>query len=352
MNLTVRSASAEVREDRQQMLALLSRNLPQHRADHFQWRHFDNPAGEAWSAFLCDGPNGAAVAMASVFPRHMFVDGARVTWGQVAEFVVDAKYRSLGPAVMLQRATFRPVDLGFISVCFDCPPHDQGMSTFNRLGMQANTEVFRYALALRSDQFLAIKLGNGALAKPVVAAANLALKLKRSARGKSTMHGVEISVLEGNFGEEFTKLDQSVSSLGIIRGSRSAEVLNWRHKQQPGCKFYTLVARRFGELLGFLTAIDFSGRIAIWDIFGHQLEGLNTTLIDALIEHSVRKKSLLVEGYSSFRNSLTKDFLEAGFVRRERLARVVAYEKPTHGVEKTVRPDMQWAFTLTEPGPS
>jgi hypothetical protein len=332
------------------MIALLTRNLPNPQEEHFAWRHFANPAGEAWSWFLCEEPGGSAVGMASVFPRPMSVDGRQEIWGQVGEFVVDAKYRSLGPALMLQRATFEPVKAGDVPVCYDCPPHDQGMSTFDRLGMRANTEVYRYALPLRSDEFLEKRLGNGILFKPAVVSANLALGIKLFRRGKPQMHGIEVSELGGDFGQEFTQLDQSVSSLGAIWASRSAEQLNWRHRRQPHCSFRTLVARRSGELLAFLTSIDFAGRVAIWDLFGRHVEDVGAVLIDALISSSRKEKAHLVEGYCSGDNGLRDLFNKMGFSPRERLARIVAYGTQACRRDLTAGPGPRWAFTLTEPG--
>src|SRR5208337_3026068 len=119
MSLALRPAAAA--DDQEQMLDLLDRNLMDRLEGRFEWRHFANPAGPAWSWFLCEKSSGDAVGMASVFPCHMFVDGKKVVCGQVGEFVVDAKYRSLGPALMLQRATLGPVNSGEIAICYDCP---------------------------------------------------------------------------------------------------------------------------------------------------------------------------------------------------------------------------------------
>jgi hypothetical protein len=344
MSLVLRAASAAV--DQQQMVELHYRNLPDRLEGRFEWRHFANPAGPAWSWFLCE--NGAAVATTSVFPRHMFVDGKKLLCGQVGEFVVDARYRSMGPALMLQRATFAPVDSGAIAICYDCPPHDQGMSTFKRLGMQANAEVFRYALPLRTDEFLRKRLGEGPLAKPAIAAANLLLSAKFSTRGNRRMQGIEISTFDDSFGEEFTHLDQYVSSSGVIRTSRSAELLNWRYRKLPKCSYLTLVARRSGELLGFLTALNCAGRVGIGDVFGQQFEDISVALIDALISVCRKEKVSLLEGYSSEGGPWEAAFTTLGFARRESFARVVAYEKPGASGEKMLKPETRWNFTAVE----
>ncbi len=329
-------------------MELQDRNLLDHLEDRFEWRHFGNPAGPAWSWFLYEESNGKAVAMASLFPSYMFIDGKKIVCGQVGEFVVDAKYRSLGPALMLQKATFGPVESGAIAVCYDCPPDDHGMSTFKRLGMQANTEVFRYALPLRSNEFLQKKLGDGPLAKPAITAANLLLNAKFATRWNRGMHGIEISRFERDFDEEFTRLDESVSSAGVIRASRSAEVLNWRYRRMPRCSYFTLVARRAGELVGFLTAINNSGRVGIGEVFGHRLDEVGVALLDALIGLCRKERAHLVEGYSSEGSPSKAALLKAGFTRRERVARIVAYEKPDGRGKKMLTPATCWAFAAIE----
>jgi hypothetical protein len=346
MSLAIRPASAA--DDQEQMVELHHRNLPDRLEGRFEWRHFANPAGPAWSWFLYEKSNGAVVATTSVFPRYMFVDGKKVVCGQVGEFVVDARYRSLGPAVMLQRATFEPVDSGAIAICYDCPPHDQGMSTFKRLGMQPNAEVFRYALPLRSDEFLRKKLGNGPWAKPAIATANLLLNAKFSTRGNRSMQGIEISAFDEVFGEEFTQLDQSVSSSGVIRASRSAELLNWRYRKIPRCSYLTLVARRAGELVGFLTALNCGGRVGIGDVFGHQFVDVSVTLIDALVSLCRKERASLLEGYSAEGGPWKAAFLKLGFARRERVARIVGYENPAVGGKEMLNSGICWAFNAVE----
>jgi len=346
MSLVVRRVS--LIDDRQEMLELLNRNFEPGQETRFEWRHFANPAGPAWSWFLYEKSNDSVVATTSVFPRHMFVDGKKLVCGQVGEFVVDAGYRSLGPAVMLQRATFEPVDSGAIAICYDCPPHDQGMSTFKRLGMQAHAEVFRYALPLRSDEFLRKKLGDGPLAKPAIAAANLLLNAKFSTRGSRSIKGIEISSFDGPFDDEFTQLDQSVSSSGVIRASRSAELLNWRYRKLPRCSYLTLVARRAGELVGFLTALNCGGRVGIGDVFGHQFEDVSVALIDALVSLCRKERASLLEGYSSEGGPWKAAFLKLGFARRERVARIVGYENPAVGGKEMLNSGICWVFNAVE----
>src|SRR5271166_2362552 len=99
MKLSVRRVSLV--NDREEMLELLNRHFEPGQEKRFEWRHINNPAGEAWAWLLYDG-NMAAVGTVAVSPRRLYVDGRQVVCGQVGGFAVDASHRSLGPAVLLQ----------------------------------------------------------------------------------------------------------------------------------------------------------------------------------------------------------------------------------------------------------
>lgn len=342
MNLAVRRAS--LTEDRGQILELLNRNFEKGQEKRFEWRHLNHPAGQAWCWLVYDRDSNTAVATASVFPRRMFVDGREVLVGQVGGFAVDASYRSLGPAVLMQRTTFEPVDSGAVVFCYDSPPHDRGMSTFVRLGMRPNCEVTRYALALRSDEFLQKRLGK-AWTKPVIATTNLLLGIRRTKRPPA---GLEISQFHRAFGEEFSRIDRLVPSKGVVRASRSAEVLNWCYRQNPGSEFRVLVARRAGELLGYLTSLVCGERVTIIDVFGHQLPEIGAALVDALVGIARQERRFLVEGYSSDGSELKLIFESLGFRKRETAASVVAYEKSNGKAGKLLNSGAHWAFSYQE----
>jgi len=347
---------ASLPQDRGEMIEVLNRNFGTSQERRFDWRHTLNPAGEAWSWFLYDTGTLSTVAMATVFPRHMRVNGEDIRGGQVGEFAVDANYRSLGPAVKLQRTTFQPVDSGAISFCYDCPPHDEGMSTFVRIGMRPNCEVHRYALLLRSEEYLGKRIGDGLWTKPAVAAANLMLRARPLRRVSVS---AEITEHSGKFGEEFSQLDKTVLIDGTIRGSRDAKDLNWRYREDPMAsvsmpqgtvgKYRVLVARRAGELQAFLIFFIQSDGIAILvDLFGRNLGERGLALMQASVDICRREHVSAFHAFSSETNELTPLLRQAGFSRRERNARVVAYStrEDTRFAQKIER--CRWAFSQLE----
>jgi hypothetical protein len=342
MSLSVRRIS--LTNDRQEMLELLNRNFGGNQEMRFDWRHLDNPVGEAWCWFVYD-QNKTTVATASVFPRQMLVDGRLVLCGQVGGFAVDAGHRSLGPAVLLQRTTFEPVNSGTLSFCYDCPPHDRGMSTFRRLGMNPNCEVTRYALPLRSDEFLEERIGSGAWTRPVIAVANVIVRMRVASR---SMPGIEINRFDAAFDGEFSQLDKRVPSSGVIRASRSAELLNWRYRKNPGSNSQVWVARRAGELLGFVTFWTCGKRAYIVDLFGLELATTGIALLRAVIEVCRKEDVSSLHGFCSDDSELKSLFQRVGFRPRDRDARVVAYEKPSNGTRALLNHGLRWTFSHVE----
>lgn len=331
MGLGIRQASLP--NDRAEMLDILNRNFCSAQELRFDWRHISNPAGESFSWFMYDKSTLATVAMATVFPRYMVVNGQYVRGGQVGEFAVNPEYRSLGPAVQLQRATFQPVDHGKLSFCYDCPPHDEGMSTFVRIGMDPTCNVYRYALPLRSDQYLNRRFGAHLWTKPAVAAANLVLRARR--RNQSSRK-LEIREHIGLFGEEFTHLEQAVAKGVGVRASRDARILNWRFVQDPAAsvclpkgtpgRHRVFVARSAGELKAFIVFLIQSDRIAlIVDIFGLDLGKTGPSLIETALGICENEGVSTIQSLLSYESGLVPIFQAIGFRRRERNARVVPY---------------------------
>jgi hypothetical protein len=355
MSLAIRRVSLD--DDREEMIELLSRNFGPVQRERFAWCHAENPAGPCWSWFAYDpktNMRNTPVALVTVFPRYMRVAGKRVRGGQVGEFAVDPTHRSLGPAVQLQRTTFMPVDSGDLAFCYDCPPHDRGMSTFVRLGMRPNCELYRYALPLKSEPYLEKKLGKAKWIKPLVAAANLALRIRRTHR---PVKGLEVEVFECRFGDEFDALDETAANCEQIRSSRAADVLNWRYSDNSKApslsadgapsKYQTLVARKHGELLAFAVLLLQRGGLAsLVDIFGRDLPEVAPILLEAIVDICRKQNVTSVMGFCSEDSPLSPLLLSAGFRRRERSARVVAYTKPNGS--RTFDAGLRWSFNQVE----
>jgi hypothetical protein len=338
-------------DERHELLGLLQRNLGVSQDGIFDWQYTMNPAGPPWCWFAYVDNSPAAVAMTSLFPRRMYVDGSAVRCGQVTHFVIDTAYRSLGPALQVQKATFEPVDSGELSFCYDCPPHERGMSTFLRLGMRASCEVTRYALPLRSNKYFDKRFGTRAWTKPLAAATNLVLQARTRFR---PVPGVEIVEHTGPFGEEFSELDQRVSSSDMIRASRSAVDLQWRYKQDPGAagardqkeEYRVLLARRSGELLAFVIIVlnRTEGTGHILDLFGVEIPVVGPSLLEGAVGLCRQTGLDSLYGFCSEGTELESLFRNTGFCPREKIARVVAYENQQKQAGRLLKSALRWPF--------
>jgi len=313
--------------EREALLAVLERNLAGlPHARRFTWIYCDNPEGPAWSWFVCDRASGQVRGVASVFRRAMWL-GPRVSLcGQVGDFAIDADYRSLGPALMLQRATFEPVDLERLALCYDCPPHDRGMSTFRRLGMTASTTLVRHARLLRTDRQLAGRFG--VVGRALAPVGNALLRV--AARRRACPAGVEIARHEGRFDDEFSALDRRVGAPDVIRGRRSAADLNWRYRDDPLQDYLALTARRRGELIGFAVLAVGTRDVVIVDLFGGLTAEETLGLLEAATDEARAASAEALQLSVSDGSRLTPHLQWAGFRRREEGPRVVAYA-PSRG---------------------
>ena len=104
--MTLAVTPVDLVADREELFRVLKRNLQDvsHEA-RFSWLYLGNPAGPALTWFIRDS-TGNAVGVTSLFPRAVWLSGTAALCGQVGDFGVDIAFRSLGPATMLQRATF------------------------------------------------------------------------------------------------------------------------------------------------------------------------------------------------------------------------------------------------------
>ena len=341
--LTVRRVARE--SEAPVLLSFLEANLPDlpHRR-RFEWLYRANPDGPAWSWFVC-ADSGKVVGAASLFPRAVWVGQKQLRCAQVGDFAVSAGYRSLGPALLLQRATFGPVDQGEVTFCYDCPPHDAGMSTFRRLGLKPSCRVDRYAMPLRLDRRLEKRLGPAS--RVPAAAGNFILEVRRRQLLHLRSKEFEIEDHTGSCGDEFSYLDRSANEVGVIRGQRSAAHLNWRYRQDPLQQYHIVTARRAGELVAFAAYYASNDVVTIADLYGRELAEAAVNLLAAIMER-FGKSHQSVETYLSSGNAAIPHFLRMGFRLRSPAAHVVAYATPNTEVAGLLNNTSRWSFSQAE----
>jgi hypothetical protein len=294
MGITIRPANLE--QDRDLMVATLSRYLtPTSNQDRFDWLYRQNPHGatRAWLAF--DSDNGEVAGASAAFARRMIVNGDERAGWVLGDFCVAEKYRSLGPALQLQRATLQAVkEAGEAELCYDFPSRRLA-AIYQRLGVSPAAHMVRLAKPVRLEQKFEQLFTAKSVAKPASLLGNAVLHVADNRlRDRKSW---EIAVHQGDCGDEFTIFEKSIfanslahrngtrrngSDVGIravevraveiraVEVQRSAKYLNWRYLRHPLVRHQILTARHAGELKGYLvfSCPDESAEIAEWRVGG------------------------------------------------------------------------------------
>ncbi len=339
--MTLRVRRVDLDHDREELMTVLERNLTEvaHRV-RFAWLYLRNPAGMARSWLVEDTGRGGAVGAASVFPRYVWLDGRVRTCGQVGDFGIDVAYRTLGPAVLLQRGTMGPVEEGAVAFYYDCPPHPGGMAPFRRLGLKARTRMERHVRVVRVDRWVRRWVPWPPLARPVSWLGNAMLGLlpRRGRRSKTC----EIGVHSGGFGEEFSWLDRSVTATGWVRNVRSAEVLNWRYRDDPLHRYVALTARAGGELLAYAVLRAAASQMEVVDLFGRNDRRTLVELLDAATALARRQGAETLTALLGEETGLQGALRQARFRYRSLGAHVVAYARPGTSEASSLENNRWW----------
>jgi hypothetical protein len=334
-------------EERKRLTELLGRNLPDFGHDaRFEWIYDQNPAGRGRAWFVCAGRDDEVIGTASIFPRFVWIDRQLAVSAQVGDFAVDVSHRSLGPALMLQKATLGPVDEGQFAFCYDCPPHDRGMATFQRIGLSPVCRMARLSRLIRAKNAIRKRVPGGSVVRtPLAFAANLWLRTTAfTYRGPEN---TEIEIHEGAFGEEFSSFDESLakSEAETVRARRHADDLNWRFRRHPVRSYRVVTARRDGTLAGFAVFRCGRERARLFDILSTSDE-IQLALLHRVAEEAraegVSSIDLLTVA-SSRDESLAA---RAGYVPRGKAERVVVY--PSESARPLLSSAMLWKLRAAD----
>ena len=228
----------------------------------FRWLYRENPFGPA-RAWIAQGKNELAIGMAAIFPRRMYCDGGVVGGGVLGDLCVSPDYRSLGPALQLQRACLECARSDDFAMAYDFPSTAMA-GVYRHLGVEAAGESVRWVKALRAESFA--KGLRVPVPRPLAAAVNATLALRD--RRSSRTSGVDFRLQEEACTEEYSELARGVgSSLGPCT-VRSAEYLNWRYRRHPLVAYEFMTARRGKQLLAYCVFTQSAESATVVELFG------------------------------------------------------------------------------------
>jgi GNAT superfamily N-acetyltransferase len=313
MGISIRSAN--LKRDRPLLVGFLQEFLAHQANEHrFDWLYLENPHGPARAWAAIDEANGTLVGVAAAFPRRVCAAENTVLGYVLGDFCVHPGFRSLGPALQLQRACLEMMESALPPLGYDFPSKTM-VAVYRRLGAEPRECMLRLAKPLRVDRQIASRVRSRLVARGLKALGNRALNW-RSTR-PSTGRSEEIALHDGPCGEEFTILAAHLRNGDQLSVERTAEYLNWRFLAHPSERFEFLTARRKKVLAAYLIFAHTGEDARIVDLRGMDDTELLRNLVLQAVEILRRRGVMTVSVSILAWHSYVKLFENLGFRRRE-----------------------------------
>lgn len=264
MSIVIRPV--DLQTDRATLLAVFKRLLPS-AADprRFDWLYRQNPHGPARAWLAADSRTLDWIGAAAIFPRRLRRQGVARDGYVLGDFCLDRAYRTLGPAIQLQRACLAEIASHADSLAYDFPSGSM-LAVYRRMGLETNARLVRFAKPLRLDQRIARRVPVRPLARAIAFAARVGLWARdfnfRPAKGWV------VEPFENEFGPEFSALMERAGTRDCVCIERSPDYLNWRYRHHPAVRHEVLTARRSGSLHAYLVFAQAGDQARVVDAFG------------------------------------------------------------------------------------
>lgn len=334
-SLQIRAAHLE--EDRESLVRSMKLWLsPDADERRYDWLYRFGAHGEA-SAWRAVTPDGATIGGAATFPRKFFVDGQLLRGYVFGDFYVAPEYRTLGPALQLQRTCLAAVRSASMTLFYDFPAPSM-VPVYRRLSMNMNQYMVRLAKPLRVDRKLHSVLRGMPAAKRIAPIGNRIMQLlDGSAKSRS---GCVISRQEGRCGEEFSALAQTVASQNGICVERSASYLNWRYVEHYSRHYEILTANRNDCLVAYLVFTQEGDDAEIADLFGKPDTSALSDLLRAAVSLLRERGVVTVSSQMLASNPWIQLFKSTGFRERESCPALTSLSPNTDG--RQLAADSPW----------
>jgi hypothetical protein len=323
--VTVVIRRADLTADRDLLIHAVATYInPKADAVRFDWMYRQNPAGKAHAWIASEQGSREFIGMASAFPRRARIGGSTVLGWVLGDFCVTDKYRSLGPALQLQRAIIDESVAQRIGFFYDFPSMSM-TAIYQRLKVKGTTRMIRLARPLRLDRQVHRFIRWRGLARwisPVCTALfNLTLpRIQKVADITIDMHG-------GPYGHEFTELAEMVGEQQGGFLERSADYLNWRYSDQTGTRYVTMTARRGTRLAAYVVFHRTSDDAEIVDLFGAEDFPVFQYLLATVVQDLHSQGTMTVSVPIIVSHPWIKVFRKVGFNDREESPIILSWSR-------------------------
>jgi len=295
----------------------------------YSWMYEGNPHGRAIGRLVLD-KNDEVVGMAALFPRGLRIDGnSQAAAAIVGDFVIAREHRSLGPALMLQKALIESQKKHHVGLVYGFP-NQQAEAVLQKAGYRFIGNTIRLTRPLRSHYYLSRKISAGRLSKvlagivdPILHWTAKEIRYKTNSRLKS-----ERLV---DFDERFNDFWARCAFPGLIVGERNSAYLRWRYTH---ClhKNYRIDAVTDGltrDILGYVVWYAAGSSVYIAELWEDGKEGVMDCLLSEFLrfqgQHDVDSISISYLGGQA----LTEKLKQYGFAIRGAEKKMFVLADPT-----------------------
>jgi len=310
-----RTETAELPRDRDAVLALWRDNLgdPARHAGKLDWFYLRGPFGKPLLQLLRH--EGAVVGSCSVAPRRMLWHGGELRAGLLADMAVDARHRTLGPAMMLQESLLAAA-AGRFDFVYGFP-NRKSLPVVKRLGYAVLGEMSRHSRVLRHAGYLQRKLPRW-LAQPAGAAIDAGFALRDRLRLLAAPRMVATWCAQVDSRME-TLWQTAPHGQGLL-GVRDATMLRWRFDEAPftGARYLLLADGANGPLRAWFACQAVGGVLRVCDYWCEQgAAGIDAVLVLALVRAARRDGHTSISLEHATSPECLAGWRRAGFVHRD-----------------------------------
>lgn len=273
--MTYTVSQLDLARERNRLLELWRRNLPEASAGRFAWLYQDGPA----SGWFVHDEDGAVVGAIGLMDRRMRVFDRVLSGGQAIDMNVDRDHRTVGPALGLQRAMTAAVGEHRLGLIYGLP-NEQSKSVLKRAGYRTLGTVGRWVKPLQCKDALPDWLRNGAVRSVASTAVDALLRIVSPETVYRRAPGVRVEVTD-HFDARFDTLWHHAAGRFPVVGERTAAYLDWRFGRCPDSRHRVLcLSDAQDRLSAYLVYSLREGDAYISDFFFTSPDDLDTLLAE------------------------------------------------------------------------
>lgn len=299
-------------EDRQRVIALVSRMWGEDISARYDWLYESNPHGRALTWIAIEAGTGETVGCTSIFPRNVVVCGNLRRGSIGGDCYIEPRVRRRGLATDLHRASLQGMREHGIDFMYG-PPNPNNLIALQKAGSTVVTTFKRWVRPLTGSSVYRAAFGSTPSKLEARLASLPILVFDRLVR--ANICGVTLEPVE-QFGPEFDAMFERASAQYPLACVRDSRYLQWRYFEAPARRQFPFAVRRDGELAGLVALERESEQAAIVDLFTLPDARLTDATLQLLIDQVAPSSCASLEISCTPDPTITPRLRRLGFIAR------------------------------------